>query len=91
MVMAVDACEENLLEKGMGPNARQIQIDKLKKSKEEEAPAAQGETSDKPNQPGSGVKKEIGTDIGNKFKGVLKKVDQQVKKNPMGFTLQNTP
>ncbi len=45
----------------------------------------------KPNQPGSGVKKEIGTDIGNKLKGAIKKVDQQVKKNPMGFTLQNTP
>jgi len=37
MVMAVDACEENLLEKGMGTNARQIQIDKLKKRKEEKS------------------------------------------------------
>ena len=61
MVMAVDACEENLLEKG----------------------------SDKPNQPGSGVKKEIGTDIGTKFKGALKNVKRQVEKNPMGFTIQN--
>ena len=61
MVMAVDACEENLLEKG----------------------------SDKPNQPGSGVKKEIGTDIGTKFKGALKNVKKQVEKNPIGFTLQN--
>ena len=33
MVMAVDACEENLLEKGMGPNARKIQIEKIKKKK----------------------------------------------------------
>ena len=45
----------------------------------------------KPNQPGSGAKKETGTNIGNKLKGAIKKVDQQVKKNPMGFTLQNTP
>jgi len=43
----------------------------------------------KPNQPGSGAKKETGTDIGNKFKGVIKKVDQQIKKNPAGFMLQN--
>ena len=90
MVMAVDACEENIVERGSGGAAR----DNYMKKKREEGtptPTVQGETSDKPNQPGSGVKKEIGTDIGNKFKGVLKKVDQQVKKNPMGFTLQNTP
>ena len=45
----------------------------------------------KPNQPGSGAKKETGINIGNKLKGAIKKVDQQVKENPMGFTLQNTP
>ena len=88
MVMAVDACEENIVERGSAGAARD---NYLKKRKEEEAPAAQGETSDKPNQPGSGVKKKIGTDIGTKFKGVIKKVDDQIKKNPMGFTIQNTP
>ena len=43
----------------------------------------------KPNQPGSGVKKETGTDIKNKLKGAIKNVKQQVEKNPAGFTLQN--
>ena len=43
----------------------------------------------KPNQPGSGVKKETGTDIKNKFKGALTNVKKQVEKNPAGFTLQN--
>jgi hypothetical protein len=97
MVMAVDACEENLLEKGMGPNARQIQIDKLKKNKTVDTSPDIGKgkeiTSEKkptkPNQPGSGVKKEIGTDIGNKLKGAIGKVKQQVEKNPAGFMLQN--
>ena len=44
----------------------------------------------KPNQPGSGAKKETGTDIKNKLKGAIGKVKQQVEKNPMGFTLQNS-
>ena len=44
---------------------------------------------DKPNQPGSGVKKEIGTDIKTKMKGALTSVKKQVEKNPAGFTLQN--
>ena len=44
----------------------------------------------KPNQPGSGVKKEIGTDIKKNLKGAIGKVKQQVEKNPMGFTLQNS-
>ena len=43
----------------------------------------------KPNQPGSGAKKETGTDIGNKFKGVFKTVKKQVEKNPAGFMIQN--
>jgi len=43
----------------------------------------------KPNQPGSGVKKEIGTDIKTKVKGGLKNVKKQIEKNPAGFTLQN--
>ncbi len=43
----------------------------------------------KPNQPGSGVKKEIGTGIKTKMKGALTNVKKQVEKNPAGFTLQN--
>ena len=43
----------------------------------------------KPNEPGSGVKKETGTGIKNKLKGAIGKVKQQVEKNPAGFTLQN--
>ena len=43
----------------------------------------------KPNEPGSGVKKETGTGIKNKLKGAIKNVKQQVEKNPAGFTLQN--
>ena len=51
MVMAVDACEENLLEKGMGPNARQIQIDKLKRRKEGEPQEVKGSEPEKPDTP----------------------------------------
>ena len=43
----------------------------------------------KPNQPGSGVKKEIGTNIKTKMKGALTNVKKQIEKNPAGFTLQN--
>ena len=43
----------------------------------------------KPNQPGSGVKKEIGTGIKTKMKDALTNVKKQVEKNPAGFTLQN--
>ena len=43
----------------------------------------------KPNQPGSGVKKEIGTNIKTKMKGALTNVKNQIEKNPAGFTLQN--
>ena len=80
MVMAVDACEE--LKKGMP-------TDKLFSKTISATPVVGTKMSDKPNQPGSGAKKKIGTDIGTKVKDTLKKVDQQVKKNPMGFTLQN--
>jgi len=43
----------------------------------------------KPNQPGSGVKKEIGTGIKTKMKGALTNVKKQIEKNPAAFTLQN--
>ena len=43
----------------------------------------------KPNQPGSGVKKEIGTGIKTKMKDALTNVKKQIEKNPAGFTLQN--
>ena len=43
----------------------------------------------KPNQPGSGAKKETGTNFKNKLKGAIGKVKQQVEKNPIGFTMQN--
>ena len=49
--------------------------------------------SDKPNQPGSGAKKNVGTDIKTKIKSALtnagKNFNQQINKNPAGFTLQN--
>ena len=81
MVMAVDACEE--LKKGDTTNLFSKTISAT--------PVVGTKRSDKPNQPGIGAKKKIGTDIGTKFKGVIKKVDDQIKKNPMGFTIQNTP
>ena len=40
------------------------------------------EEKSKPNQPGSGAKKETGTNIKNKLKGAIGKVKQQVEKNP---------
>ena len=43
----------------------------------------------KPNQPGSGVKKEIGDKIKTKMKDALPNLKKQIEKNPAGFTLQN--
>jgi len=46
--------------------------------------------SDKPNVPGSGVKKtNIGDKIKNAFKNAGKNLNKQIEKNPAGFTLQN--
>lgn len=47
MVMAVDACEENLLEKGMGPRARELAIKRMQgeKAAETESTPAKGDDS----------------------------------------------
>ena len=43
----------------------------------------------KPNQPGSGVKKEIGDKIKTKMKDALPNLKKQIEKNPAGILLQN--
>ena len=47
MVMAVDACEENLLEKGMGPRARELARKRMQgeKAAETESTPAEGDDS----------------------------------------------